>query len=43
LLHGCEVWGLGNLDEIDIVHLKFLKHILKNEEFDTKNNGIWKN
>ena len=28
LLYGCEVWGFGNLDIIERVHLKFLKYIL---------------
>lgn len=28
LLYGCEIWGLGNLDVLERVQLKFLKHIL---------------
>ena len=28
LLYGCEIWGFENLDIIERVHLKFLKHIL---------------
>lgn len=29
LLYGCEIWGFGNLDIIERVQLKFLKHVLK--------------
>ena len=29
LLYGCEIWGHGNLDIIERVQLKFLKHILQ--------------
>ena len=29
LLYGSEVWGYGNIEIIERVHLKFLKHILK--------------
>ena len=28
LLYGCEIWGFGNLDIVERVQLKFLKHIL---------------
>ena len=28
LLYGCEIWGLGNIDIIERVHLKFCKLIL---------------
>jgi hypothetical protein len=28
LLYGCEIWGFGNLDVLERVQLKFLKHIL---------------
>ena len=28
LLYGSEIWGYGNIDSIDRVQLKFLKHIL---------------
>lgn len=28
LLYGCELWGAGNVDVIERVQLKFLKHIL---------------
>ena len=28
LLYGCEIWGFGNLNQIEKVQLKFLKHIL---------------
>ncbi|XP_053379986.1 uncharacterized protein LOC128548636 [Mercenaria mercenaria] len=28
LLYGCEIWGYGNIDVIERVQLKFLKHIL---------------
>ena len=30
LLYGCELWGSGNIDIIERVQLKFLKHVLKN-------------
>lgn len=29
LLYGCEIWGFGNIEIIERVQLKFLKHILK--------------
>ena len=29
LLYGSEIWGYGNIDSIERVQLKFLKHILK--------------
>lgn len=28
LLYGCEVWGFENIETIERIHLKFLKHIL---------------
>lgn len=28
LLYGCEVWGYKNIEIIERIHLKFLKHIL---------------
>ena len=28
LLYSCEIWGNENIDVIERVHLKFLKHIL---------------
>ena len=28
LLYGCEVWGFENIEIIERIHLKFLKHIL---------------
>lgn len=28
LLYGCEIWGYGNIDVIERVQLKFIKHIL---------------
>ena len=28
LLYGCEIWGYGNNDIIEKVHLKFCKHLL---------------
>ena len=28
LLYGCEIWGIGNIDIIERVQLKFLKMIL---------------
>lgn len=33
LLYGAEIWGFGNLDIIERVQLKFLKHILKLKKF----------
>ena len=29
LLYGCEIWGFGNTDIIERIHLKFLKLIFK--------------
>ena len=29
LTYGCEVWGFGDLSEIEKVHTDFMKHILK--------------
>ena len=28
LLYGCEIWGFGNIEMIERVQLKFLKHLL---------------
>lgn len=29
LLYSCKIWGYENIDVIERVHLRFLKHILK--------------
>ena len=29
LLYGCEVWGFGNIDVLEIVQLNFIKRVLK--------------
>ena len=29
LLYGCEIWGLGNIEIIDRVHIKFCKLLLQ--------------
>ena len=28
LLYGCEIWGFGNIDVIERVQLKYIKHVL---------------
>ena len=27
LLYGCEIWGFGNIDVIERVQLKYIKHV----------------
>ena len=39
LLYGCEIWGFGNSDVLEKVHLKFCKMIL-NVKTSTPNNMI---
>ncbi len=29
MLYGCEIWGTGDYEELEILHRKFLKHILR--------------
>ena len=29
LIYGCEIWEYENLQAVELIHLKFLKHILQ--------------
>jgi len=37
LLYGCEIWGFGNNDLIERVHLTFCKHLLNLKNKSTPN------
>ena len=40
LLYGCEIWGIGNIDMIERIQLKFYKHVL-NLKKSTPSNMIY--
>jgi hypothetical protein len=40
LLYGCEIWGFGNIDIIERVHLKFCKSILNLNYMFVRNSGL---
>lgn len=43
LLYGCEVWGYKNIEIIERIHLKFLKHILNFKKMYSIIYGLWRN
>ena len=42
LLYGCELWGFGNIDIIERVQLKFIKHILHLKKIYPFFHDIWR-
>ena len=42
LMYAAEIWGFGNCDVIERVHLGFLKYILKLKKINTVPHDIWR-
>ena len=42
LLNGAEIWGFGNCDVIERIHLKLLNYILKLKKINAISHDIWR-